>query len=157
MKTAPKTPSETSKRSFHAGMLGLLALSPSVTSPRSLGDRWDSSPSQMVCHFDAETASFSAEPADASTDIYSTATRLASMTKRMKTLLERHGYVSMRQGRTADGSVLLQYPDGKKVDVYPSGDLIVLVRRGDRREVTELRWEDLGRVPSLFEDGGTAS
>jgi hypothetical protein len=69
--------------------------------------------------------------------------------------LARHGVVCDRRSNTTDGSVLLQYLSGRKacVDVYPTGEIIVIVKQDGINNVFELDVSDLPQILNLVRDG----
>jgi hypothetical protein len=74
-------------------------------------------------------------------------------------LLTKEGFEPSRVERTADQSILFQFLGKNRacIDLYPSGELIVLVRKTDRDEIHELEFADSDRAIQLLHDAGIAS
>lgn len=71
-------------------------------------------------------------------------------------LLARNGMTPDRRGLTADGSALFQFLNRSKacIDLYPSGEMAVVIRKSDIDEIHELRFEDAFRMIELLKDAG---
>jgi hypothetical protein len=68
----------------------------------------------------------------------------------------RHGLKVSRVGRTSDRSVLFQFLEKTKacVDLYPNGELIVVVRHSNKDEVHELDYADAAKAIEILRDAG---
>ena len=68
--------------------------------------------------------------------------------------LNENGFAPKVAGRTPDGSTLFQQP-GKQnayVDLYPNGEMIVVVRKPEGDEIHELTFEDTDRMIQILRD-----
>jgi hypothetical protein len=73
---------------------------------------------------------------------------------KVKQSLQSNGLNPDRVGLTADNSVLFSFFNPKRcVDVYPGGEIVVMVRDGDIQNIFELAEEDLPMVIDLIRDG----
>jgi hypothetical protein len=99
------------------------------------------------------------EVADASTSVLSPTSKFQAVAAAAESLLKTHQIFPSRKAVTIDGSVLLEYLDGRNVsvDIYPNGDLVVMKQEGSHRKIHELKWTHLDRIPGLFADGGPVS
>jgi hypothetical protein len=72
--------------------------------------------------------------------------------------LATEGLKSDRTTMTADGSVLLEYFSAGigGVDVYPSGVLVVFVRKDGINNLHEMTTTDFAQIAKLLKDGGIA-
>jgi hypothetical protein len=80
------------------------------------------------------------------------ATLFSNLNKRVEESLSRAGLAPYKQGITGDGSWLMQF-NGEVVacvDVYPSGEIVVLIERGEVDELYELGPDDLDLIASLL-------
>ena len=69
--------------------------------------------------------------------------------------LARSGITVDRRNMTADGSVLMEFLSGRQacVDVYPTGEIVVIVTENGRDNVFELGISDTNRIVELVRDG----
>lgn len=69
--------------------------------------------------------------------------------------LAKQGLVADRRSKTRDGSVLLQFLTGRRscVDVYPTGEIVVVATENDVDNIFELAITDLPRICELVRDG----
>ena len=60
-----------------------------------------------------------------------------------------------RISQTSDGSILLQFLRQRTacVDVYPSGDVVVIVRNGETDNIYELACHELKEIAGLLKNG----
>jgi hypothetical protein len=74
-------------------------------------------------------------------------------------LLAKEGFNPSRVGRTAEQSILFQFLGKTRacIDLYPTGELIVLVRKTNRDEIHELEYADSDRAIKLLQDAGVNS
>ena len=77
----------------------------------------------------------------------------------LEQLLIKEGLRPSRIDRTGDQSVLFQFLGKNRacVDLYPSGELIVLLRNGNQDEIHELEYADTDRMIKLLKNAGTTS
>ena len=77
----------------------------------------------------------------------------------LEQLLARSGFKPSSSDRTADGSILFQFLGKVRacVDLYPHGEMIVVVRQSSRDEIHELQYEDSDRMIQLLRDAAAAS
>jgi hypothetical protein len=85
----------------------------------------------------------------------SSQTTILDVVRLITSRLKSEGLHIDRESLTADGSVLLQFLSDQErcVDIYPNGDIVVVVRNGETDEVYELRLPDLGMIVALLKDG----
>ena len=74
-------------------------------------------------------------------------------------LLANEGFKPSSVERTADESILFQFLGKNRacIDLYPSGELIVLVRKTNRDEIHELEFADSDRAIKLLQDAVVTS
>lgn len=74
-------------------------------------------------------------------------------------LLAKEGFKPSRVEKTGDQSILFQFLGKTRacIDLYPSGELIVLVRKVNRDEIHELEYADTDRAIKLLQDAGVTS
>lgn len=77
----------------------------------------------------------------------------------LEKLLASNGFRPSRSDRTTDGSVLFQFLGKMRacVDLYPHGELIVVVRQSSQDEIHELQFEDSEQMIRLLRDAHVAS
>ncbi|MEI7451410.1 MAG: hypothetical protein WCJ75_17510 [Desulfomonile sp.] len=75
---------------------------------------------------------------------------------RIRTCLNLHQLIPSRVHETVDGSELIQFLGAAKacVDVYPNGDVIVIVEKGENDEYYSLKTEDALLVASILKNAG---
>ncbi len=73
-------------------------------------------------------------------------------------LLTKNGLIPSRKSLTGDDSWLFEFLGEKKacVDVYPSGVVAVIIRKGDVDEFYELDMHDSRLILSLLKDAGVS-
>ena len=73
-------------------------------------------------------------------------------------LLTKNGFSPSRKSLTGDDSWLFEFLGEKKacVDVYPSGVVAVIIRKGDIDELYELDMHDSRLILSLLKDAGVS-
>lgn len=76
----------------------------------------------------------------------------------VRAMLSEHKIIPDREGITADGSFLFQFLGKSKacVDLYPDGELIVLLKGNDIDEIHELSFNDFQRTVELLKNAGVA-
>jgi hypothetical protein len=69
--------------------------------------------------------------------------------------LARHGVTPDRRHQTKDGSILLEFLTGRRacVDIYPTGEMVVIVRKKRRDNVFALGIANVDRIIELVRDG----
>jgi hypothetical protein len=67
----------------------------------------------------------------------------------------RHGLIADRRNKTVDGSILLEFITGRKacVDIYPTGEIVVIVKESGSDNVFEFGIADIDRILELVRDG----
>lgn len=73
----------------------------------------------------------------------------------LMTTLASHGLIADRRHETADKSILLEFLTGTRacVDIYPTGEIVVIVRENGCDNVFELGIANTGRIIELVRDG----
>lgn len=149
--TSTKTPS--SVKPFCLGLVAAAALSSTLA---SAGDRLrnrqslhlDFGPIAGTARIDFELGGYSTSDTSTRSFSHYDAVQLVSE------LLNESGFAPKVSSTTADGSMLFQQP-GKKnayVDLYPNGEMIVVVRNPEVDEIHELSFEDTDRMIQLLRD-----
>ena len=87
------------------------------------------------------------------------ALNLEEASQALARMLAKEGLIPTRVGHTADQSILFQFLGNINacIDLYPSGELIVLIRKINRDEVHELEYTDSDRAIKLLQDAGVVS
>jgi hypothetical protein len=77
----------------------------------------------------------------------------------LEKLFTKEGLKPSRIERTGDQSILFQFLGETRacVDLYPSGELIVLIRKSGRDEIHELDFSDSDRAIQLLQDASLVS
>jgi hypothetical protein len=77
----------------------------------------------------------------------------------LRQLLAKNGFNPSRIERTADDSILFQFLGKVRacIDLYPNGELIVVLRQSGRDEIHELQYEDSDRLIHLMRDAAVTS
>ena len=86
---------------------------------------------------------------------------VAEMSVVVTNLLAAHNLHPDRTSVTGDGSHLLQFfkhPTVEAgVDIFPNGDIVVIVRKNGQSRIFEAALSDLPKVPALLVDAGIAA
>ncbi len=78
----------------------------------------------------------------------------------VKDYLAKRGFTADRSSITGDGSQLLQFFGGfdgiqSGVDIFPNGELVVIVRKAGMNQIFEVAPNELERVATLLTNGGS--
>ncbi|MDB6154769.1 MAG: hypothetical protein JWL90_3222 [Chthoniobacteraceae bacterium] len=110
--------------------------------------------------FNSETisGSTSRSSAAAETAISSSVFTFNNRCDFIRNSLQRAGFLPDRIGITTDGSYLMQYLSKTHacVDVYPSGEVILIIRKNDVDSVYDMRITELKQIATLLKDAGVS-
>lgn len=141
-------------------MLGMVAFF-SAAAAASTPIRAEKRSFSRVCCSDAEssTAVVKIEEAISSSSHAPREIQFQAVGESLTDFLKQNGLTPTRKTSTADGSMLMQFLGAGHacVDVYPNGDLIVMIRTGEVDEIHELTWQDSDRIVALLKDAGVAA
>jgi hypothetical protein len=86
---------------------------------------------------------------------------MAQLISLLSKALAKHGLYPDRSSITGDGSRLLQFFKSPNVeggiDIFPNGDVVVIIRKNDVSTIYETAPNDLENVPLLLKNAGVVS
>lgn len=79
----------------------------------------------------------------------------AQVAESLMATLARHGLVANRKQKTDDDSLLYEFFNVHRavVDIYPTGEIVVIVKSNGLSNVFELSVQDINRIVELVRDG----
>lgn len=82
---------------------------------------------------------------------------MTPLAEAVKAALEARGLIPDRIGQTVDDSTLMQFRALRRcVDVYPTGEVVVIVKEGDASHIFELTGADVAMAVDLVQSGMAA-
>ena len=161
MKTIDQPSSETSSLTRFSCLLTVAAL----TSTSGLLQAARHPVPTVSMSFEPDDSSSFAPPEGPASQALATTARsdvsTGDMTAIIINLLAKHGLAPDRVSTTGDGSRLLQFFRNRDieagVDVFPNGDIVVIIRRDRVSRIYETTANDLQTVPLLLMNAGVAA